>query len=237
MAPYAWLPSSTTGEGGGATGSAGRNLQKPSFPPHPAVAWRLDTRAGSRVPSWPVHLPGTPDGGGRMGSVSDRAPDLTRSSTGSWPPLPTRPRLQPIASIESRGATLPWQEPPGSGGAAPAPSLRCRLTPPSVLSGFRRRPPWTGSETQLHERPVPAGISWPRTYPDPTPDTRLLPDSDTIPGRRESKCCSLRHVAWRGEQVRQRPLLERGRVDYQGGGTPNSAVQRTEGSRCSPFGR
>ena len=33
-----------------------------------------------------------------MGSALDRAPDLTRSPTGAHPPLPTRPRLRPIAS-------------------------------------------------------------------------------------------------------------------------------------------
>ena len=65
-----------------------------------------------------------------MGSSRDRAPDLTRRSTGARPPLPTGPRLQPIASTESRRATLRWQEPPGSGGAAPAPSPRSPATPP-----------------------------------------------------------------------------------------------------------
>ena len=56
-----------------------------------------------------------------MGSARDRAPDLIRSLTEDWLTLPTRPRLQPIASLESRRATLIWQEPPGSGGAGPAP--------------------------------------------------------------------------------------------------------------------
>ncbi len=76
-----------------------------------------------------------------MGSARDRAPDLTRNSTGARPSLPTRPRLQPIASPESRGATRPWQEPPGSSGAAPAPSLYSPAPPsgrqPKLLDRLR----------------------------------------------------------------------------------------------------
>ncbi len=66
-----------------------------------------------------------------MGSARDRAPDLTRSPTVARPSLPTRLRLRPIASTESWGATLPWQEPPRSGGATPASSARFPATPPS----------------------------------------------------------------------------------------------------------
>ncbi len=66
-----------------------------------------------------------------MGSARDRAPDVTRSSTEARPPLPTRPRLQPIAPTESRGAPPPWQEPPGPGVADPAPSLRSPGPPPT----------------------------------------------------------------------------------------------------------
>ena len=45
-----------------------------------------------------------------MGSARDRAPDLTRTPAGAHPTLPTRPRLQPITSPESRSATLPSSE-------------------------------------------------------------------------------------------------------------------------------
>jgi hypothetical protein len=67
-----------------------------------------------------------------MGSARDRAPNLTRTPTGARPPLPTRPRLQPIAPTESRGATRPWQEPPGSGGATPVLSRRSPAMPGPV---------------------------------------------------------------------------------------------------------
>jgi len=66
-----------------------------------------------------------------MGSTRDRAPDLTRTPTGGRSPLPTRPRLRPIASPESQGSTLRRREPSGSGGAASAPSPRSFSTPPS----------------------------------------------------------------------------------------------------------
>lgn len=65
-----------------------------------------------------------------MGSASDRSSNLTRTPTGARPPQPARPRLQPISSSEPRGATLPWQEAPGPGDAAPASSVHSPATPP-----------------------------------------------------------------------------------------------------------
>jgi hypothetical protein len=65
-----------------------------------------------------------------MGSSRDRALTLTPTPTGARPPQPTRPRLQPIASSEPWGATLPWQEPPGPGDAAPASSVHSPPPPP-----------------------------------------------------------------------------------------------------------
>ncbi len=70
-----------------------------------------------------------------MGPPRNRAPYLTRAPTGVRPPLPIRPRLQPISSTESRGATLPRQEPPGSGGAASVPSSPGRQ--PKLLDRLR----------------------------------------------------------------------------------------------------
>lgn len=77
-----------------------------------------------------------------MGSAHDRAPDLTRTPTWTWPPLPIRPRLQTIAPTESRGPILPRQEPPKSSGAAPARSVHSPATPlpgrqPKLLDRLR----------------------------------------------------------------------------------------------------